>query len=57
MEEFVFASVVETNEFISQIEGRALRPHHSEQLSSFIMLSLGKSVVHEFCVPFEVNNI
>jgi hypothetical protein len=59
MEEYVFASVVETNGIISQIGGRALRPHNSEQLSSFVTLCChwAKSVVLEFCVPFEVNNI
>jgi hypothetical protein len=36
MEEFVRASVVETNGIISQIGGRVLRPHHSERLTSFI---------------------
>ena len=35
MEEFVFA-VVETSGIISQIGGRVLHPHRSEQLSSFI---------------------
>jgi hypothetical protein len=56
MEEFVFASVVETNGIISQIGGRVLCPH---QLSSFITFCChwAKSVVHEFCVPFDVNNI
>jgi hypothetical protein len=58
MEEFVFSSVVETSGIISQIGGGVLCPH-SEQLSSFITFCCywAKSVVHEFCIPFDVNNI
>jgi hypothetical protein len=36
MEDFVFASVVETSGIISQVGGRVLLPHHSEQLPSHI---------------------